>query len=137
MRVVCHVFVHMPYINHYHTLQFSRGTSSAADIKLINTLRTRIKDLELANVSVEAEKSSLHETIASQSKTISGLQSQVQQLESDIDRLKSAFQQNSANVGMWKQQLQTYQEVNDQLTNKMAELTDLYDKFGDILKQSS
>lgn len=85
-------------------------------------------------VEAEADKSALNETIASQSKTISGLQSQVKQLESDIDRLKTAFHQNSSNVNSWKQQLQTYQDLNEQLTSKMEELQSLYDKFGDVLK---
>lgn len=86
-------------------------------------------------MTLEADKAKLNETIASQTKTISSLQNQVQTLEADIDKLKVAFQQNASNVSIWKQQLQTYQDVNDQLSAKMNELSELYEKFGEILKR--
>ncbi len=84
---------------------------------------------------MEADRTALNETIASQSKTISSLQSQVQQLESDIDRLKTAFQQNTANINVWKQQLQSYQETNEVLSNKLGALSALYDQMGEVMKQ--
>lgn len=111
------------------------GGTSAADAKQIAQLKARIKDLELQNLTMDADRNGLNETIASQSKTISGLQNQIKQLEADIDKLKSAFQQNASNVTIWKQQLATYQEVNDQLSGKLTELANLYDKFGEILKR--
>lgn len=98
-------------------------------------LKARIKELELQNVTLEAEKSSLNETIASQTKTISGLNTIIKQLEADIDKLKAAFQQNASNVSIWKQQLQTYQEVNEQLSRKTTELAELYERFGEILRR--
>ena len=110
-------------------------TYNLQDAKLVSTLKAHVKELELQSVSHEADKAKLGETIASQAKSISTQQNQIQQLETDIDKLKAAFQQNANNVALWKQQLQAYQEVNDQLTEKMSELTDLYDKFGVILKR--
>eukprot|EP00158_Paraphelidium_tribonemae_P005047 Partr_v1_DN27131_c0_g1_i4_m15454 len=109
--------------------------TAASDARQINTLKSRVKELELQNLTLDGDRNMLNETIASQAKTISGLQNQIKQLETDIDKLKTAFQQNASNVNIWKQQLQTYQQVNDQLTTRLSELTDLYDKFGDILKR--
>ncbi len=91
----------------------------------------------MQNVSLEADKSKLNETIASQTKTISNLQNQITQLEADIDKLKSAFQQNSTNVAMWKQQLQSYQQSNEQLSGKITELMDMHDKMGEVLRRET
>lgn len=107
----------------------------SSDMKQVNILKSRIKELELQNLSLDADRSTLNETIASQSKTISGLQNQIKQLEGDVDKLKSAFQQNTSSVNIWKQQLQTYQEVNESLTNKITEISELYDKIGDVLRR--
>ena len=115
-------------------LSVSNANKENKDAKLIANLKTKIREMELQNLTTENEKIALNETIASQSKTISGLNSQVRQLEEDIDKLKISFQQNASNVAIWKQQLQTFQEVNGQLSDKMSELENLYDKFGEILK---
>ena len=90
----------------------------------------------MLNMTLEADKTALHETIASQTKTISGLQMQIQQMESDVDRLKTAFSQSSTNVNIWKDQLQSYQNINTMLTNKITELSGLHEQFGEILKQT-
>ena len=111
-------------------------TSTLSEMKVSKQLRNRIMELEMQNMSLEAEKTVLHETIASQTKTISGLHTQIKSMESDVDRLKTAFSQSSTNVNIWKDQLQSYQNVNDLLTNKIAELSSLHEQFGDILRQS-
>jgi predicted nucleic acid-binding Zn-ribbon protein len=113
----------------------SSASISLSEAKNIASLKAKIKELELQNVTLEADRSSLNETIASQLKTISSQQSQIKQLEESIDKLKVAFQQNASNVSIWKQQLQSYQEVNEQLSRKMTEMAELYEKFGDILKR--
>lgn len=81
------------------------------------------------------ENSDLKQTVTSQKETISLMQAKIEKLETNIEKLKAAFQQNATNVDAWKQQLHNYQEVNTQLSSKMNELKNLYDKFGDILKQ--
>ena len=125
-----------------HALNVSNNNSSfasspgqAGDAKIILGLKARIKELELSSISTEAERAKLAETTASQAKTIATQQATIKQLESDLEKVKSEYQQNNANVAVWKQQLGTYQEVNDSLSAKMTELAELYEKFGDILKR--
>ena len=113
----------------------AQTTSATGDMKLVNSLKQRVKELEMQNMNLETEKGGLHADIASHLKTVSGLQNQIKQLESDLDKLKNAFQQNTANVQMWKQQLQSYQEMNEALTVKLTTISELHEKLGEVLRQ--
>ncbi len=46
-----------------------------------------------------------------------------------------AYQRNKADTNEWKQQLQSYQETNEVLSNKLGALSALYDQMGEVMKQ--
>ena len=102
---------------------------------MIASLREKIRLLEAENARLEAEEPAANRTISDLTAQISALEQKIQTLETQISRLKSAFQQNANNVALWKQQLASYQKINDDLVAKLGELNSLYTKFGKVLSK--